>query len=140
MPWLTPSHKVPDATKAEISTSWALFILIMLLISALFGSYLLQTRKVQAVHETVMSIFAGTLVAFRQTMDTLRREISGRICSERIRTRAGNVNHTAGTMRGAGIWSSRRIFQLQYGTSMATDFLRNVRWSDTTARSLERYP
>ncbi|KAE9962609.1 hypothetical protein BLS_000120 [Venturia inaequalis] len=50
---------VPDATKAEISTSWALFILIMLLISALFGSYLLQTRKVQAVHETVMSIFAG---------------------------------------------------------------------------------
>ena len=63
MPWLTPGHTVPDATKAEISTSWALFILIMLLISALFGSYLLQTRKVQAVHETVMSIFAGTLGA-----------------------------------------------------------------------------
>lgn len=63
MPWLTPGHKVPDATKAEISTSWALFILIMLLISALFGSYLLQTRKVQAVHETVMSIFAGKLAA-----------------------------------------------------------------------------
>lgn len=63
MSWLIPAHKVPDATKAEISTSWALFILIMLLISALFGSYLLQTRKVQAVHETVMSIFAGTLVA-----------------------------------------------------------------------------
>jgi hypothetical protein len=69
MPWLTPGHTVPDATKAEISTSWALFILIMLLISALFGSYLLQTRKVQAVHETVMSIFAGTLVEAQYSWD-----------------------------------------------------------------------
>lgn len=57
--WLTPSHTEPDAAQAEISTSWALFILIVLLILALFGSYFLQTRKIQAVHETVMSIFAG---------------------------------------------------------------------------------
>lgn len=40
-------------------TSRSLFILISLLIAALFASYLLQTRKIQAVHETVMSIFAG---------------------------------------------------------------------------------
>ena len=32
----------------------------MLLIVALFTSYMLQTRKIQAVHETVLSIFAGT--------------------------------------------------------------------------------
>lgn len=31
----------------------------MLLIVALFTSYMLQTRKIQAVHETVLSIFAG---------------------------------------------------------------------------------
>ena len=32
----------------------------MLLIVALFTSYILQQRKIQAVHETVLSIFAGT--------------------------------------------------------------------------------
>jgi len=33
--------------------------MIMLLIAALFASYLLQQKKVEAVHETVISIFAG---------------------------------------------------------------------------------
>jgi solute carrier family 9 (sodium/hydrogen exchanger), member 6/7 len=33
--------------------------MIMLLIVALFTSYLLQQKKVEAVHETVISIFAG---------------------------------------------------------------------------------
>ncbi len=32
----------------------------MLLIVALFASYLLQHKKIQAVHETVISIFAGS--------------------------------------------------------------------------------
>ncbi|KAF4547974.1 Endosomal/prevacuolar sodium/hydrogen exchanger [Elsinoe fawcettii] len=52
----------PEAGQKEILTSWSLFILIMLLIVALFTSYLLQTRKIQAVHETVISIFAGMVV------------------------------------------------------------------------------
>jgi hypothetical protein len=34
----------------------------MLLITALFASYILQTRRIQAVHETVMSIFAGMVI------------------------------------------------------------------------------
>lgn len=33
----------------------------MLLIAALFASYMLQHKKIQAVHETVISIFAGKL-------------------------------------------------------------------------------
>lgn len=49
----------PSGTQKEILASWALFILIMLLILALFASYLLQHKKIQAVHETVISIFAG---------------------------------------------------------------------------------
>lgn len=49
----------PEAGQKEIFSSWALFILIMLLIIALFTSYLLQQKKIQAVHETVISIFAG---------------------------------------------------------------------------------
>ncbi|KAF2273816.1 sodium/hydrogen exchanger [Westerdykella ornata] len=48
-----------DASQKEKFTSWALSILIVLLIIALFTSYILQTRKIQAVHETVLSIFAG---------------------------------------------------------------------------------
>jgi hypothetical protein len=51
----------PDSAQKEIFSSWALFILIMLLIVALFTSYMLQQQKVQAVHETVVSIFAGML-------------------------------------------------------------------------------
>ncbi|OAX77927.1 sodium/hydrogen exchanger 3 [Emergomyces africanus] len=52
----------PEAGEKELFASWALFILIMLLITALFTSYILQQRKVQAVHETVISIFAGMVV------------------------------------------------------------------------------
>jgi hypothetical protein len=51
----------PDSSQKEIFSSWALFILIMLLITALFTSYMLQNKKVEAVHETVISIFAGEL-------------------------------------------------------------------------------
>lgn len=52
-----------EAGQKEIFSSWALFILITLLILALFTSYILQSKKIQAVHETVISIIAG-----RQTM------------------------------------------------------------------------
>lgn len=50
----------PEAGTKEFFSSWALFILIMLLMCALFTSYMLQQKKIQAVHETVLSIFAGT--------------------------------------------------------------------------------
>jgi hypothetical protein len=48
----------------ERFSSWALFIMIMLLIAALFTSYMLQHRKVEAIHETVISIFAGGQASF----------------------------------------------------------------------------
>ena len=48
----------------EIFSSWALFIVIMLLIAALFTSYMLQQKKVEAIHETVISIFAGKLAGY----------------------------------------------------------------------------
>ena len=52
----------PDASKKEVSSSWALLILLGLLIAAFFTSHVLQTRKIQAVHETVISIFAGMVI------------------------------------------------------------------------------
>jgi hypothetical protein len=52
----------PDTGQKEIFSSWALLILIMLLIVAFFTSYVLRSKKIQAVHETVISIFAGMVV------------------------------------------------------------------------------
>ncbi|KAK7428959.1 monovalent cation:H+ antiporter, CPA1 (nhx1) [Neonectria magnoliae] len=49
-----------DSAKKELFAAWALFISIMLLIIAFFTSYLVQMKKVTAIHETVISIFAGT--------------------------------------------------------------------------------
>ena len=39
----------------------------MLLIIALFASYMLQHKKIQAVHETVLSIFAGRALKESET-------------------------------------------------------------------------
>ncbi|KAK9325113.1 Cation/H+ exchanger [Lipomyces orientalis] len=51
-----------NPTQEELYSSWALFILIVLLVGSLWTSYYLQVRKIQAVHETVVSIFAGMIV------------------------------------------------------------------------------
>ncbi|KAK3652506.1 monovalent cation:H+ antiporter, CPA1 (nhx1), partial [Elasticomyces elasticus] len=51
-----------DTGQKEIYSSAALLILIGLLIVAFFTSYLLKSKKIQAVHETVISIFAGMVV------------------------------------------------------------------------------
>jgi hypothetical protein len=52
----------PDTGQKEIFSSYALLILILLLIVAFFTSYILRSKKIQAVHETVISIFAGMVV------------------------------------------------------------------------------
>lgn len=53
---------VPEAGQKEVFSSWALLILIILLIAAFFTSYILQSKRIQAVHETVISIFAGMVI------------------------------------------------------------------------------
>ena len=45
--------------KKELFAAWGIFISLALLIAAFFVSYMLQMKKVTAVHETVISIFAG---------------------------------------------------------------------------------
>lgn len=57
-----PDEDVPDPATEEIFASWAIFIVILLLISSLWTSYYLQQKKIQAVHETVLSIFVGMVV------------------------------------------------------------------------------
>ncbi|KAM3160565.1 Sodium/hydrogen exchanger [Lachancea thermotolerans] len=56
-----PGDEVSPVTE-EIFSSWALFIMLFLLISALWSSYFLTQRRIKAVHETVLSIFYGMVV------------------------------------------------------------------------------
>ncbi|KAI9167439.1 putative Na(+)/H(+) antiporter C15A10.06 [Paramyrothecium foliicola] len=51
-----------DSAQKELVSAWAIFISLMLLIIAFFTSYMLQMKKVTAVHETVISILAGMTV------------------------------------------------------------------------------
>lgn len=51
-----------NPTKQEMYSAMAIFIFILLLMTAFFTSYIMQERKIQAVHETVVSIFAGMVV------------------------------------------------------------------------------
>jgi len=50
----------PPADVEELYSSWALLILTVLLIGAMWTSYYLQVRKITAIHETVISIVTGT--------------------------------------------------------------------------------
>ncbi|KAL1957701.1 hypothetical protein VTO42DRAFT_5678 [Malbranchea cinnamomea] len=71
--------ETPEAGEQEFWASWALFILITLLIIALFTSYILKQRRIQAVHETVLSIFAGMIVGLIiriSSFDVIQRSVS----------------------------------------------------------------
>ncbi|EPX73942.1 CPA1 sodium ion/proton antiporter [Schizosaccharomyces octosporus yFS286] len=51
-----------DPALQELYSSWALFILLILLIGALLTSYYVQSKKIRAIHETVISVFVGMVV------------------------------------------------------------------------------
>ncbi|QHS72636.1 bifunctional K:H/Na:H antiporter NHX1 [Saccharomyces paradoxus] len=73
---LLPSPDLPDSddpitgdpdvdlnpVTEEMFSSWALFIMLLLLISALWSSYYLTQKRIRAVHETVLSIFYGMVI------------------------------------------------------------------------------
>ncbi|KAJ1926489.1 monovalent cation:H+ antiporter, CPA1 (nhx1) [Tieghemiomyces parasiticus] len=46
----------------ELYSSWALFLLLTLMVCSLMLSYFLQRRKIQVIHESVVSLLAGMLV------------------------------------------------------------------------------
>lgn len=62
-----PVPNLPDSGTVnpqdeEFYASWGLCILCVLLIGALITSYYLQVKRIRAIHETVVSIFAGMVV------------------------------------------------------------------------------
>ncbi|EEB93013.1 hypothetical protein MPER_08390, partial [Moniliophthora perniciosa FA553] len=59
----SPSPTTPvDAVDEEFYSSWSLFIVCVLLIMSLWTSYYLQIKRIRAIHETLVSIFAGMAV------------------------------------------------------------------------------
>lgn len=54
----------PIADEEEYYSSWSLFLVCMLLVLSLWTSYYLQIKRIRAIHETFVSIFAGMFVGF----------------------------------------------------------------------------
>lgn len=54
--------RVPDAEEEERFSSLALFLVLMLLTGSFFTSYYLQVKRITAVHETIVGLFAGMFV------------------------------------------------------------------------------
>jgi sodium/hydrogen exchanger-like protein 6/7 len=80
----TPSGGIsPVPEEEEYYSSWSLFLVCMLLILSLWTSYYLQIKRIRAVHETLVSIFAGMAVGLivRLAPGTMIREmlVSGSI-------------------------------------------------------------
>lgn len=69
------SPSVPE--EEEFYSSWSLFLVCILLILSLWTSYYLQVKRIRAVNETIVSIFAGMAVGLvvRLAPGTMIREM-----------------------------------------------------------------
>lgn len=67
----------PVAEEEEFYSSWSLFLVCLLLILSLWTSYYLQIKRIRAIHETLVSIFAGMFVGLvvRLAPGTMMREM-----------------------------------------------------------------
>lgn len=74
-----PSTSSPASIpeEEEYYSSWSLFLVCVLLILSLWTSYYLQIKRIRAVHETLVSIFAGMAVGLivRLAPGTMIREM-----------------------------------------------------------------
>lgn len=72
----TPSG-TPVAEEEEFYSSWSLFLVCLLLILSLWTSYYLQIKRIRAIHETLVAIFAGMFVGLvvRLAPGTMIREM-----------------------------------------------------------------
>ncbi|KAH0834092.1 Sodium/hydrogen exchanger family-domain-containing protein [Lanmaoa asiatica] len=67
----------PVPEEEEFYSSWSLFLVCLLLILSLWTSYYLQIKRIRAIHETLVSIFAGMFVGLvvRLAPGTMIREM-----------------------------------------------------------------
>ncbi|PFH48859.1 hypothetical protein AMATHDRAFT_64540 [Amanita thiersii Skay4041] len=74
---VAPPSTTPVPEEEEFYSSWSLFLVCVLLILSLWTSYYLQIKRIRAVHETLVSIFAGMTVGLvvRMAPGTMIREM-----------------------------------------------------------------
>jgi hypothetical protein len=67
----------PVPEEEEYYSSWSLFLVCMLLVLSLWTSYYLQIKRIRAINETIVSIFAGMFVGLvvRLTKGDMIREM-----------------------------------------------------------------
>lgn len=67
----------PVVEEEEFYSSWSLFLVCLLLIISLWTSYYLQLKRIRAIHETAVAIFAGMFVGLvvRLAPGTMIREM-----------------------------------------------------------------
>ena len=72
-----PQTATPIPEEEEYYSSWSLFLVCMLLILSLWTSYYLQIKRIRAIHETLVSVFAGMFVGMvvRLAPGTMIREM-----------------------------------------------------------------
>jgi sodium/hydrogen exchanger-like protein 6/7 len=75
-PYNTMSDPAPVEDE-EFYSSWSLFLVCTLLILSLWTSYYLQIKRIRAIHETLVSVFAGMFVGLvvRLAPGTMIREM-----------------------------------------------------------------
>jgi sodium/hydrogen exchanger-like protein 6/7 len=76
--WMTNTTEGKGrAEEEEYYSSWSLFLVCLLLILSLWTSYYLQIKRIRAVNETIVSIFAGMFVGLivRLAPGTMIREM-----------------------------------------------------------------
>ncbi|CBQ68424.1 probable NHX1-Na+/H+ exchanger of the prevacuolar compartment-involved in salt tolerance [Sporisorium reilianum SRZ2] len=61
-PTTKPAVPLPDAEQQERFSSLALFLVLSLLIMSFWTSYYLKVKRITAVHETIVGLFAGMFV------------------------------------------------------------------------------
>ena len=73
----TPAPTPAPVELEEFYSSWSLFLVCLLLILSLWTSYYLQIKRIRAVHETLVAIFAGMFVGLvvRLAPGTMIREM-----------------------------------------------------------------
>lgn len=72
-----PTTSPAPVQDEEFYSSWSLFLVCMLLILSLWTSYYLQIKRIRAIHETLVSVFAGMFVGLvvRLAPGTMIREM-----------------------------------------------------------------
>ncbi|KAJ7271078.1 sodium/hydrogen exchanger [Mycena rebaudengoi] len=105
VPMPTPTD-LPPPEEEEYYSSWSLFLVCLLLILSLWTSYYLQIKRIRAVHETGVSIFAGMAVGLIVRLapgNMIREMLRGTFVGEIEMLSYGKSAHNGSLVQGQSI-------------------------------------